>query len=235
MGTNSMIPKFSGVLQSMYNKVTEAGFLDDFVSTFGLILKSMSIAIAISLFFCYISLIPAFKGITTFISKLRFLTYTGLLFVFTILITNSHDIKMSLLLFGIIPYFVTSFLAYVRDIPRKEYELCYTLKFGRWRTLYEVIIKGKLHLVLEVIKQNFAICWMMITSVEAICMSEGGLGTIMIKSNKMMHIDDVFGILFLIFLIGMLFDYIFDLLKITLFPYTNTKRAAKLWYKRVFA
>lgn len=237
--SNELIPKPTGVLSSALKTMAAPGFLDNFVATLGLILKSMTISIVVSLFFVYLSLVPVFKGITIFISKLRFLTYTGLIFVFTILVHNGSQIKMSLLLFGVIPYFVTTLLAYIYDPNdksfQKEYELCYTLKFNRWQTLYEVVIKGRLHLVLEVIRQNFAIAWMMITSVEGICMSEGGLGTMMLKSNKYMKMDDVFAVLLIILLVGILFDYIFDLLKVWLFPYTNTKRANKLLINRLLA
>lgn len=234
---NELIPKPSNILASVYKAISAPTFLDNFFATLGLIIKSMTIAIAVSLVFVYASLVPAYKGISVFVSKLRFLTYTGLVFVFTILVSNGGQIKMSLLLFGIIPYFVTSLLSYIHDPNdksyRKEYELCCTLKYGRWRTLYEVIIKGRLHLVLEVIRQNFAICWMMITSVEGICMSEGGLGTMMLKSNKYMKMDEVFAVLLIILVIGIMFDYLFDLLKVWLFPYTDTKRANKLWIKKI--
>jgi ABC-type nitrate/sulfonate/bicarbonate transport system permease component len=233
--TSEIVPKPIGIIHSTLRILSENTFLDNLVATLGLILKSMSIAIIISLFFVYISLVPAFTGVTKFISKLRFLTYTGLLFVFTVLVHDGHDIKISLLLFGIIPYFVTSLLAYVEEIPKKEYELCYTLKFSKWQTLYEVVIKGKLHLVLEVIRQNFAIAWMMITSVEGLCMSEGGLGTMMIKSNKYLKMDDVFGVLLIILVMGILFDYLFDLLKVWIFPYTDTKRNSKLWIYKILA
>lgn len=235
LNTNEIMPKPLGILDSSVRIITDDGFFDNFFSTLGLILKGMTISILISLTLVYLSLIPGFTGITRFISKLRFLTYTGLLFVFTILLRDGHEIKISLLLFGIIPYFVTSLLAYIEEIPRKEYELCYTLKFNTWKTLYEVIIRGKLHLVLEVIRQNFAIAWMMITSVEGLCMSEGGLGTMMIKSNKYLKIDDVFGVLLIILVLGILFDYIFDVLKVWIFPYTDTKRYNKLWINKILS
>lgn len=239
LNSNELIPKPSGVLSSALDTISAPSFLDNFVATLGLILKSMTICIIASLFFVYLSLVPAFKGITVFVSKLRFLTYTGLIFVFTILVNNGGQIKMSLLLFGVIPYFVTTLLSYIYDPNdksfQKEYELCYTLKFNRWQTLYEVVIKGRLHLVLEVIRQNFAIAWMMITSVEGICMSEGGLGTMMLKSNKYMKMDEVFAVLLIILLVGILFDYIFDLLKVWLFPYVSTTRSSKLWINRIFA
>lgn len=233
--TSEIIPKPIGVFSSVWRIVKESDFLDNFFATLGLIVKSMSIAILVSVFFVYLSLIPAFEGITHFISKLRYLTYTGLLFVFTVLIHDGHDIKISLFLFGIIPYFVTSLLSYVKEIPQKEYELCYTLKFNNWQTLFEVVIRGRLHTLLEVIRQNFAIAWMMITSVEGLSMAEGGLGTMMIKSNKYLNIADVFAVLLIILALGVLFDYLFDVFKVWLFPYTDTKRHANLLIYKVFA
>jgi len=231
--SNELIPKPTDVLQSMVKVVTADRFLDDFISTISLIFSSMGLAIIISTVLVYLSFIPVFGGISKFVSILRFLTYTGLLFVFTMILKDSHEIKVSLFLFGIIPYFVTSLLSYVKDIPNKEFELCYTLKFNNWQTLYEVVIRGKLHLLLEVIKQNFAIAWMMITSVEGLSMSEGGLGTLMIKSNKYLHISDVFGVLLLILIIGIFLDYFFDVLKVWLFPYTDTKRYSNLFINKL--
>ena len=74
---------------------------------------------------------------------------------------------------------------------------------------------------------------MMITFVEGLCMSEGGLGTMMIKSNKYMKIDQVFAVLTIIFLVGILFDYLFSVLKVWAFPYTDTKRYNKLWINKI--
>jgi ABC-type nitrate/sulfonate/bicarbonate transport system permease component len=234
-GTSEVMPKPDGVLVAAWKIIFSKNFMDDFIASLSLIFWGMFLSISISLFIVYISRVPFLESIPKFVSKLRFLTFTGMVFVFTMLVKNVHDIKISLLLFGIIPFFVTSLLSYIDDISPKEYELCYSLKLNRWHTLYEVVIKGKLHLVLEVIRQNFAIAWMMITSVEAISMSEGGLGTLMIKSNKYVKIDEVFGVLLVIFLIGIFFDYFFDLMKVWLFPYTNTKRYKKLWINKAFA
>ena len=231
---NEILPKPLGVLHSLSEILSSSSFYDNFIATFSLIVMGMGISILVSLFFSYLSLTPVFKNIAQFISKLRFLTYTGLIFVFTIVMKDGHSLKIAMLLFGIIPYFVTSFLSYVNDISPKEYKLCYTLKFSRWKILYEVVILGRLHTVLEVIRQNFAIAWMMITSVEGLSMAEGGLGTMMIKSNKYLHVDDVFAVLTIIFLTGILFDYLFGVLKVWMFPYTDTKRYSNLLFVKLF-
>ena len=83
------------------------------------------------------------------------------------------------------------------------------------------MIIGRFHLVIEVIRQNFAIAWSMITAVEGISMSEGGLGTMLIKSNKFINIDNAFAILVIIFVLGIFFDYLLGLIRAWLFPHTK--------------
>jgi len=43
--------------------------------------------------------------------------------------------------------------------------LCKTLGYNNWQTLYEVIIVGKADQVFEILRQNFAIAWMMMMSI----------------------------------------------------------------------
>jgi NitT/TauT family transport system permease protein len=231
--SNELVPKPLGIIHSFFDVIGKVDFVNDLMATLTLVFKGMSLSIIISLLICYLSLVPIFNGIAQLVSKMRYLTYTGLLFVFTILLKDGGSIKTSLLLLGIIPYFVTSLVSYIGEISQKEYQLCYTLKMNRWQILYEVVIRGRLHTVLEVIRQNFAIAWMMITSVEGISMSQGGLGTLMIKYNKYLKIDDVFAILFIIFITGIVFDYLFSLAKVYIFPYTDTKRYGELWINKL--
>jgi NitT/TauT family transport system permease protein len=70
-------------------------------------------------------------------------------------------------------------------------------------------------------RQNFAIAWMMITMVEGLSMSEGGLGTMLIKSNKYIDLGTVFSILIIIFVVGIFFDFLLGQLRYWLFPYTK--------------
>ena len=100
---------------------------------------------------------------------------------------------------------------------------------NEWQTLYEVVIKGKMDLVFEVIRQNFAIAWMMITSVETLAWSEGGIGTMLVTENRHFRMERVFAILTIILLTGIFFDYIFNVLKVYFFPYSNPDRYEKLW------
>ncbi len=216
-----LIPDSIKISQSIFTIIGSSSFFDNLFSSLTLTLKGMGISIVIALLICYLSLIPIFSPVAKFVIKCRYLTLTGLIFLFTLLTNNGHDLKLSLLVFGIVPFFVTSFLSIIDSINEQEYELCKTLRMNNWQTLIEVVIIGRLDQVLEVMRQNFAIAWMMITMVEGLNMSEGGLGTMLIKSNKYIDLGSVFAILIIIFLIGICFDFLLKKLRSWFFPYTN--------------
>jgi ABC-type nitrate/sulfonate/bicarbonate transport system permease component len=220
-GHNGLIPTPSKVIAAVGRIVSSDYFVDNLFSSLTLTLTGMGVSIIITLIVSYLSLIPFFTPIARFIVKCRYLTLTGLIFLFTLLTQDGHQLKLSLLIFGIVPFFVTSLLAIIEAINVQEYELCKTLRMTNWQTMWEVVVIGRLDQVFEVMRQNFAIAWMMITMVEGLSMSEGGLGTLLIKSNKYIDLSTVFGILVIIFALGIFFDYLLRNLRYWLFPYTK--------------
>lgn len=220
-GGDGLIPTPSMIMAAVVRIVTLPSFGDDLLSSLGLTLSGMGISIGVALMVSYLSLIPVFTPVARFVVKCRYLTLTGLIFLFTLLTQDGHQLKLSLLIFGIVPFFVTSLLSIIESINAQEYDLCKTLRMNNWRTLLEVVIVGRLDQVFEVMRQNFAIAWMMITMVEGLSMSEGGLGTLLIKSNKYIDLATVFGILVIIFALGILFDYLLKNIRLWLFPYTK--------------
>lgn len=218
---SGLIPTPTKVLAALGHIVQMPDFLDNLFASLSLTMKGMFISIAIALLISYLSIVPFFQPIARFVIKCRYLTLTGLIFLFTLLTQSGHQLKLSLLIFGIVPFFVTSLLSVIDHIHAQEFELCTTLRMNRWKTLWEVIIVGRLDQVFEVMRQNFAIAWLMITSVEGLSMSEGGLGVMLIKANKYVQLDVVFGTLVIIFILGILFDYLLGMLRHWLFPYTK--------------
>src|SRR6188474_764947 len=223
--SNGLIPKPGNVVSALGNLLTTKLLLDNMLVSLMLTLKAMLYSIIITLLFAYLSVIPFFKTLAQFIVKCRYLTLTGLIFVFTLLTKDGSQLKLSLLVFGIVPFFVTSFLAVIININKQEYELCKTLGYSNWQTLYEVIIIGKADAVLEILRQNFAISWLMITLVEGLSMSEGGIGTLLIKYNKYNDLTNVLALQLVIFIIGLCFDYLLGTMRHWLFPYSRLKQA----------
>jgi len=218
---DGLIPKPVKVAEAFFGLLHTRLLMDNILVSLVLTLKAMFYSIIITLFFSYFSVMPFFKSIAMFIIKCRYLTLTGLIFIFTLLTQDGSQLKLSLLVFGIVPFFVTSFLSVIVHINKQEYELCKTLGYNSWEALYEVIIVGKADQVFEILRQNFAIAWLMITLVEGLSMSEGGVGTLLIKYNKYNDLANVLALQLVIFMIGVGFDYLLGSLKKWLFPYTQ--------------
>ena len=221
ISSNGLIPKPMQVAGALAKLLPTKLLLDNVLESIMLTLKAMFISILITLFFSYLSVLPFFNSIARFLVKCRYLTLTGLIFIFTLLTKDGSQLKLSLLVFGIVPFFVTSFLAVILAIDKQQYELCKTLGYNNWETLYEVIIVGKADQVFEILRQNFAISWLMITLVEGLSMSEGGVGTLLIKYNKYNDLTNVVALQVVIFSIGLFFDYLLGSLKHWLLPYSK--------------
>lgn len=221
---SKVIPPPSKIVISLGNLLESREFYDDLLASLVTTLKAMFYSILVTVLIVYLSTIQFFKPIAEFVSKCRYLTLTGLVFVFTMVSTNLSELKMYLLMFGIIPFFVTSFLSIVSSTPPEEKWKGYVNKLNRWETLYEIVVVGKLDMLFEVMRQNFAISWMMITMVEGFAMSEGGIGTLLIKSNKYLNLSPVFAMLVVVLILGLMFDWILSYLRNILFPYLKIKK-----------
>jgi NitT/TauT family transport system permease protein len=216
-----LIPHPSHILGALGELLTSRLLVDNLLVSLLLTVKAMFYSVAITLVFSYLSVIPFFNSIAQLIVKCRYLTLTGLIFIFTLLTRDGGALKLSLLMFGIVPFFTTSFLSVLVRIPAQEFELCQTLGYNPWQTLYEVIVVGKADQVFEIVRQNFAIAWMMITMVEGLNMSEGGIGALLIKYNKYNDLPHVLALQAVIFGIGLFFDYALGSLRRWFFPFTR--------------
>lgn len=224
--SHGLIPKPGNIIQAFVQQACSKALLDNLLVSLCLTMKAMLYSIIITLLFAYLSVIPFFKSIAHFIVKCRYLTLAGLIFVCTLLTQNGSSLKLGLLIFGIVPFFVTSFLSVIVHIQQQEYDLCKTLGYHNWQTLYEVIIVGKADQVFEILRQNFAIAWLMITMVEGLNMGEGGIGTMLIKYNKYNDLTNVLALQLVIFSLGLLFDFLLGITRKWLFPYTRLNYTA---------
>ena len=221
LSPGGLIPGPLRVLGALGQLLGTRLLIDNLLVSLLLTVKAMFYSVLITLVFSYLSVVPFFSSIAKLLVRLRYLTLTGLIFIFTLLTRDGGALKLWLLVFGIVPFFTTSFLSVIIRIPVQEYELCQTLGYTRWETLYEVIIVGKADQVFEIVRQNFAIAWMMITMVEGLSMGEGGVGTLLIKYNKYNDLPHVLALQVVVLGVGLFFDYLIGSLRRWLFPYTK--------------
>lgn len=219
-GLTPVIPKPAAVLAA-FAKLWRDGLSVDLGSSFLTNLKAIGLSTIISLVLSYLTVTFFFRLPVWAISKGRFLGLAGLTFLFTILIGGGVVLKVSLMVFGMSVFFITSMAAIVAETPREEYDYARTLRMNRWRVVWEVVILGKLDQAFEILRQNAAIGWMMLTMVEGIVRYEGGLGALLLNENKHMKLPEVFAVQILILIIGMGQDYFIGVMKNIICPYAR--------------
>ncbi len=214
------LPKPKEVYQAL-GELWFQGLGGELITSFYLNLEAIGISAVLSLLMAYLTVIPFFRPIVTLISKLRFLSMVGLTFFFTLMATTGHELKLFLLVFSVSVFFVTGMAEVVASIPKESFDLARTLRMGEWRVVYEVIVLGQVDKAFEVLRQNAAMGWMMLTMVEGISRSEGGVGAMLLNQNKHFHLSAVFAIQLTILLLGLGQDYAIGLLREIICPYAD--------------
>lgn len=190
-------------------------------TSFTLNLQALALTVLISLLLSYLTVMPFFRPLAAAVSKGRFLGLIGLTFVFTLMVGGGRPLKLGLLVFGMTVFFVTSMAAEVLAIPREKFDHARTLRMNEWHVVWEVVILGTADKAVEVLRQNAAIGWMMLTMVEGISRAEGGVGAMLLNQNKHFRLAEVFAIQITILLVGLLQDYGIGALGRALFPYAE--------------
>ncbi len=203
----AVLPKPNEVWAALGTLWMEQGLGRELATSFVLNLEALAVTAAISLALAYLTVLPAVRPLVAAASKGRFLGLIGLTFVFTLMVGGGHALKLWLLVFGMSVFFVTGMAAEVDAIPRERFDHARTLRMKEWRVVWEVVILGTLDRAIETLRQNAAIGWMMLTMVEGISRSEGGIGAMLLNQNKHFHLAEVFAIQLLILTMGIVQDY----------------------------
>jgi NitT/TauT family transport system permease protein len=217
----AVLPTPPEVFRALGRLWTEEGLGRELITSFFMNVEALAMTLVISLGLAYLSVLPVVRPLVAAVAKGRFLGLIGLTFVFTLMVGGGRPLKLSLLVFGMTVFFVTSMAAVVADIPKSAFDHARTLRMTEWQVVWDVVIRGTLDKAIEVLRQNAAIGWMMLTMVEGIARSEGGVGAMLLNQNKHFHLAEVFAIQILILLVGLLQDYGIGVMKRIICPWAE--------------
>jgi NitT/TauT family transport system permease protein len=186
-------------------------------------LAALAWSTALSMGFAYFSVVPALRPLTELASKLRFLGFAGIGLAFTLWLQGGHALKVALITFGMTGFFIAALHDEVRAIPLERFDYARSLGMGEWRVVWEVVVLGTLDRALDILRQNAAMGWMLLTTVETLVRSEGGVGVLLANQSKHLQLDSLFALQLVIFTIGVLQDYALGGLKNLLCPYAALK------------
>jgi NitT/TauT family transport system permease protein len=212
-------PTPARVFQALGQLVSQGGLLGELLTSLTLFAEALLLASLLSMVLAYLSVVPALRPIVGALTKARFLSLVGLTFVFTMLFGGGHPLKLSLLVFGISAFLLTSMMDVVEAVPTEKLDHARTLRMGDWRVVWEVVILGQMGLALDAIRQNAAIGWMMLTMVEGIARSEGGIGALLIDQNKHFHLPGIIAVQAVFLVAGFFQDAFLAWLKSVLVPF----------------
>jgi NitT/TauT family transport system permease protein len=221
------LPRPGEVWHALGHLWWEEGMGPELGSTLKLIASAVTYTLVISMALSYATVIGFFRPLVQAASKLRFLGLTGLVFPFMLVTGGGYSLKVSLLTFGMTSFFVTSMAQVVIEIPRAEFDYLRVLGASESRIFYEVVVRGTLDRALEVMRQNVAIGWALITMVEGISRAEGGVGAMILNQNKHFLLAEVYAILFAILLLGLIMDYLMGVLTNVMCPYVQLGRVKR--------
>jgi NitT/TauT family transport system permease protein len=213
-----LLPKPGEVFGAL-GELWDQGLGAELITSFYLNIQAILLATAVSLLLAYATVMPFFRPVVALLSKLRFLSLVGLTFFFTLMARSGHELKLSLLAFSVSVFFVTGMADVINGIPKEMFDLARTLRMGEWRVVWEVVVLNQIDKVFDVLRQNAAIGWMMLTMVEGIVRSEGGVGTVLLDQNHHFRLAAVFAIQLTILVLGLFQDFSIGLFKNLLCPY----------------
>ena len=197
------------------------GLGQELMTSIRLNVEALAWSTVISLGLAYLSVVPVFRPLVAAVSKGRFLSIVGFTFIFTLIFGGGHPLKTSLLVFAVTVFYVTSMAAVIAAIPKGDFDHARTLRMGEWRVVWEVVILGTADKAFEVLRQNAAMGWMMLTMVEGIVRSEGGVGAMLLGESKHFLLPEVFAIQLVILIVGLLQDYFIGLARRLACPYAD--------------
>jgi len=219
-----VLPSPMEVLRA-YPGLVDQGFWSELMVSLTTNFEAVALTCLLTVPLAYLTVVPAARPLVRILTKMRFLSLTGFVMPFTLLFGGGSGLKLGLLVFGTGVFLITSLYDIVDGIPREEFDHARSLGIGTWGAVWEVVVRGQAAAVIDAVRQNCAMLWVMLTLVEGLVRFQGGLGTMLLNEDKHMHLDSVFALQGAVLVVGLLFqDALFALIRRAMCPYANLRR-----------
>ena len=206
--------------QRMWRAEGSSGLVYNVYVTLKLNVVGLLYSALISLAVAYLSVVPLFQPFNKLVQWLRYIPIVGFNLVFLTLFTIGWPMKVAMLTTGMTFFLVTSMTGVIAAIPRMRYELAKVLGYNDWQVFHSVVMRPTLPQMIEMVAQNAAIGWVMITAIETYNRTEGGIGSQIYAYSSTNQLAEVYAYLLIIGMIAVLEDWFFVLLKRALFPHS---------------
>ncbi len=218
---SKILPKPSKVLSAYGNLFSENDLIRNSFRSIGLNLAGYIKAIIWTIPIGFIiGLFPLFKGMfQRSLDAVRFVPIAAAIGVFIAWFGISSSMKVNFLAFGIFIFLSPIVVQRIIEVKDVYLKTVYTIGATNWQTIWSVYIPSVFSKLIDDIRILTAISWTYIVVIETINSEEGGLGALTWTARRLSRPDNVFALLLLIILIGIIQDRIFVRLDRELLPH----------------
>ena len=216
-----MLPSPMEVLRAWLDLVQHQGLLAELWTSAKVSLVSLALSTVAAVAITCLATAPAFMPVARLAATLRFLGFAGLTYVFMLVSSDAIGLRVAILSFGMAVFMTTALLADLAATSRDGVDHCRTLGMHHWRITGEVVVLGKADVILDLMRQNAAVGWTLLTLVEGLTRSAGGIGAMLLNQNRYFLLAGVFAIQASILAVGLAQDALLSLLKDTVCPWST--------------
>ena len=215
------LPSPTDVARAWLDLVQHQGLLVELWASVKVSLVALAVSTLAAVTMACLATAPAFMPLARLAATLRFLGFAGLTYVFMLVSGDTLGLRISILAFGMFVFMVTALLADLGATSRSPIDHCRTLGMRHWRITGEVVVLGKADVILDLMRQNAAVGWTLLTLVEGLTRSGGGIGAMLLNQNRYFLLAGVFAIQLTILAVGLAQDLLLAKLKDSLCPWST--------------
>ena len=202
-----LLPPPTKVLSSLIDLFASTDYLHDIGTSLYRISASFAAAslVAMPLGILMGSFAIVAAALNPLVSAARYLPAPSFIPVLLMLLGATDAEKLALLFIGVVWFLITMIMDVTQSVPRELIDTARTLGAGRRQILSTVIIPASLPGIVTAMRQMLAVSWTYLVIAEIVA-ADGGIGAMMMRAQRYVHIDLVMAGIVTIGVLGVVSD-----------------------------
>jgi len=223
LAPEALFPGPVQVTEALWKLFAEHHFAADVWASILRIFASFALAVAIALPLGL--LMGAFPRVDALLNPLlgsfRYLPAPAFIPLLLMWLGTGESQKLALLLIGVVFFLVIMIADVTRQVPKEFIETAKTLGGGERVIVWTVILRQSLPGYVDTCRQMLAVSWTYLVIAEIVAATDG-IGAMMMRAKRFVHVDDIMAGILVIGLLGLAFDAAFRFLHRFWFPYLQS-------------
>lgn len=219
------LPGVDEIVGKIFFLIKEKGFLADIGVSLYRIYVSFFVACIVAvplglLMGCFVK-VQALVNPT--VGGLRYLPAASFVPLLLVYLGPTDAAKMALLFLGCVFFLIALILDNVLSVPKEFIESAQTMGANRRHIVIQVALRSAAPQILDSMRNMIAVSWTYLVIAEIVAATDG-IGAVMMRGAKFLHIDIIMAGILTIGILGVLTDILFRSAAHLLFPYIYKRK-----------